>query len=50
MDRRAWQATVHGIAKSPTRLSDFRSTFCLEHHPQKADGTCQSIAPKAFLR
>ena len=23
MDRGAWQATVHGVAKSPTRLSDF---------------------------
>ena len=22
MDREAWQATVHGVAKSPTRLSD----------------------------
>ena len=22
MDRRAWQATVHGVAKSRTRLSD----------------------------
>ena len=28
MDRGAWQATVHGIAKSQTRLSDF--TFMLE--------------------
>ena len=25
MDRGAWQATVHGIAKSQTRLSDFQS-------------------------
>ena len=23
MDRRTWQATVHGIAKSRTQLSDF---------------------------
>ena len=23
MDRRAWQATVHGVAKSWTRLSNF---------------------------
>ena len=23
MDRGAWQATVHGVAKSQTRLSDF---------------------------
>jgi len=25
MDRGAWQATVHGVAKSWTRLSDFTS-------------------------
>ena len=24
MDRGAWQATVHGVAKSQTRLSDFQ--------------------------
>ena len=22
MDREAWHATIHGVAKSPTRLSD----------------------------
>ena len=27
MDRGAWWATVHGVAKSRTRLSDFTSTF-----------------------
>ena len=27
MGREAWQATVHGIAKSWTRLSDFTFTF-----------------------
>ena len=27
MDRGAWQAAVHGIAKSGTRLSDFTITF-----------------------
>ena len=27
MDRGAWQAAVHGVAKSPTRLSDFTFTF-----------------------
>ena len=27
MDRGAWQATVHGVAKSWTRLSDFTFTF-----------------------
>ena len=30
MDREAWQATVHGVAKSQTRLSDFtHSNVCL---------------------
>jgi len=29
IDRGAWQATVHGVAKSQTRLSDF--TFFLYH-------------------
>ena len=27
MDRGAWQATVHGVAKSRTRLNDFTFTF-----------------------
>ena len=27
MDGRAWRATVHGVAKSQTRLSDFTFTF-----------------------
>ena len=28
MDRGAWWATVHGVAKSWTRLSDFTALFC----------------------
>ena len=28
MDGGAWWATVHGVAKSWTRLSDFTFTFC----------------------
>ena len=31
MDGGAWQATVHGVAKSPTRLSDFTFTFTFKH-------------------
>ena len=27
MDREAWRATVHGVSKSRTRLSDFTFTF-----------------------
>ena len=29
MDRGAWHAAVHGVAKSQTRLSDFTFTFTL---------------------
>ena len=29
MDREAWRAMVHGVAKSRTRLSDFTFTFHL---------------------
>ena len=31
MDRRAWQAMVHGVAKSLIQLSNFHFHFCLEH-------------------
>ena len=31
MDRGAWQATVHGVTKSQTRLSNFAFTFFLLH-------------------
>ena len=27
MDKEAWQATAHGVAKCQTRLSDFTFTF-----------------------
>ena len=27
MDREAWRAAIHGVAKSRTRLSDFPFTF-----------------------
>ena len=30
MDREAWQATVHGVTKSQTRLSNF--TFAFHFH------------------
>ena len=31
MERGTWQATVHGVAKSQTQLSDFTSTFSGSH-------------------
>ena len=30
MDRGSWQATVHGVAKSQTRLSDFHFTHFVD--------------------
>ena len=35
MDREAWHAAIHGVAKSQTRLSDFTFTFF-----QEVLGTC----------
>ena len=31
MDREAWRAAIHGVAKSRTRLSDFTFTFHFHH-------------------
>ena len=42
MDRGAWWATVHGVAKSWTRLSDFTFTFHF-HTLEKAMATHSSI-------
>ena len=42
MDRGAWQATVHGVAKSWTRLSDFTFTF-LFHALEKEMATHSSV-------
>ena len=42
MDREAWRAVIHGVAKSRTRLSDFTFTF---HFPalEKEMATHSSI-------
>ena len=40
MDREAWQAAVHGVAKSQTRLSDFTFHF---HALEKEMATHSSI-------
>ena len=42
MDRGAWQATVHGVAKSQTRLSDFTFTFHF-HALEKEMATHSSV-------
>ena len=35
MDIGAWQATVHGVARSQTQLSDFTSLFTFMHWRRK---------------
>ena len=42
MDREAWKATVHGVAKSRTRLSDFTFTFHF-HALEKEMATHSSV-------
>ena len=42
MDGGAWQATVHGVAKSQTRLSDFTFTFHF-HALEKETATHSSV-------
>ena len=42
MDRRAWQATVHGVAKSRTQLSNFTFTFHF-HALEKKTATHSSV-------
>ena len=42
MDRGAWKAAVHGVAKSRTRLSDFTFTFHF-HALEKEMATHSSV-------
>ena len=42
MDGGTWQATVHGVAKSQTQLSDFASTFHF-HALEKEMATHSSV-------
>ena len=37
MDRGAWWATVHGVTKSRTQLSDFTFTFTMFLSPNEVD-------------
>ena len=51
MDRGAWQAAVHGVTKSWTRLNDFhnsshRTTPALTPHPQPPSSWPTSSSPK----
>ena len=38
VDGEAWQATVHGVAKSQTRLSDFTFLFTFQYSCQGSQG------------
>ena len=42
MDRGAWWAVVHGVARSQTQLSDFTFTFCF-HASEKEMATHSSV-------
>ena len=42
MDREAWRAAIHGVAKSQTQLSDFTFTFPL-HTLEKEMATHSSV-------
>ena len=42
MDGGAWQAAVHGVAKSRTRLSNFTFTFYF-HALEKEMATCSGV-------
>ena len=42
MDREAWRAAIHGVAKSRTRLSDFTFTFHF-HALEKEIATHSSV-------
>ena len=44
MDREAWRASIHGVAKSQTRLSDFTFTFHF-HALEKEMATHSSVLP-----
>ena len=41
MDRGAWWATVHGVAKSWTRLTDFTFTFFLLYNYHHTSDFCE---------
>ena len=52
MDRGAWQATVHGVAKSWTRLSDFHFLKILFHYGLSQEfgysSLCYTIGPRCL--
>ena len=50
MDRGAWEATVHGVAKSRTRLSDFTHSVFNSSHYGPFKMQLSEITIKSILR
>ena len=49
MNREAWQSTVHGVAKSWTRLSDFTSLYRIVVHIESSSGEAVSSVPSTSV-
>ena len=43
MDREAWRAAIHGVAKSRTRLSDWSDLIYSSHQPCEVDTIIMSV-------
>ena len=50
MDRGAWRATVHGVAKSQTQLSDFTFTFTSDLRRELLSGNADTIQERKGKR
>ena len=50
MDRGAWQATVHGVAQSWTRLSDYARTHTQQKPTQYCKAIILQLMNKCFLK
>ena len=49
MDKEAWQAVVHGVAKSWTQLGDFCFTYCLGYYNFAISFEIASISPTSIV-
>ena len=49
MDREAWRAAIHGVAKSQTQLSDFTSLHFSDSHTLAEEPRNQSILKEIGL-
>ena len=48
MDREAWRAAVHGVARNRTRLSDRRTTTCAENPSWECTLRCERPRPQGI--